>query len=74
VLKHYNFSQEVEEEWYINDIITHWWHGASLEFQVRWSLGNTTWEPASNCKQLEALDTYLELRGVKSPKALPRHI
>ena len=45
-----------------------------LELNVQWSLGDTTWEPLSSCKELEALDNYLELRGVKSPKELPRHI
>jgi hypothetical protein len=61
VLKHYDFGQEAKEEWYINEVLTHWWHRSSLEFQVRWSLDDTTWEPSSNCKQLEALDMYLEL-------------
>ena len=74
VLKHYDFGQEAEEEWYVDEILAHRRQGTSLEFQVRWSLGDTTWEPAANCKQLEALDAYLELRGVKSPKDLPRRI
>jgi hypothetical protein len=74
VLKHYDFGQEAEEEWFIDEIIAHRWQEASLELQVRWSLGDTTWEPLANCKQLEALDAYLELRGVTSPKALPRRI
>jgi hypothetical protein len=74
VLKHYDFGQEAKEEWFVDEIIAHWWHEASLDLQVRWSLGDTTWEPLASCKQLEALDMYLELRGVNSPKALTRCI
>jgi hypothetical protein len=74
VLKHYDFGKEAKEEWFVNEIIGYRWHEASLEVQVRWSLGDATWEPLANCKQLEALDSYLELRGVNSPKALPRCI
>ena len=28
-------------------------------------LGDVTWEPLAECKELEALDEYLELRGVQ---------
>ena len=42
-----------------------------LEFQVRWTLGDVTWEPLTECKELEALDEYLELHRVKRPRDLP---
>jgi hypothetical protein len=42
-----------------------------LDFQVRWTLGDVTWEPMSACKDLEALNTYLELRGVSKTRNLP---
>jgi hypothetical protein len=74
VLKHYDFGQEAKEEWYVDEMLAHHWNGSALEFQVRWSLGNTTWKPLASCKQLEALDAYLELRGVKFPRGLPRYI
>ena len=32
-----------------------------LELQVKWMVGDITWEPLSSCKDLEALDIYLEL-------------
>jgi len=43
-------------------------------FLVLWNLGDTTWEPYSKCKDLEALDRYLELLGIDSKdwKKLPR--
>jgi hypothetical protein len=72
--RYYDFGQEAKEEWDINELLAHHWNGSALEFQVWWSLGDTTWEPSSSCKWLEALDTYLELRGVKSPRELPRCI
>ncbi|KXN92065.1 hypothetical protein AN958_10117 [Leucoagaricus sp. SymC.cos] len=52
-------------EWFINKIIGHQHHNNSqLEFEVCWSLGDTIWEPASNCADLTALDQYLKLHGV----------
>jgi hypothetical protein len=33
-------------------------------------MGDITWEPLDNCKQLEALDRYLELHGVRCPTEL----
>jgi hypothetical protein len=35
VLKHYDFSQEAKEEWYVNELLAHCWNGSALEFQVR---------------------------------------
>ena len=42
-----------------------------LELQIRWTLGDVTWEPLVECKELEALDEYLDLCGVKQPRDLP---
>ena len=44
----------------------------NLELQVKWRLGGVTWETLSSCKDLEALDVYLELRGAKAPRDLSR--
>ena len=35
-------------------------------------LGDITWEPLNSCKDLEALDVYLELQGAKAPQDLSR--
>jgi hypothetical protein len=35
-------------------------------------LGDVMWEPLVSCKELAALDEYLELHGVKQPPNLPR--
>ena len=42
-----------------------------LSFQVHWNMGDTTWETFDTCKDLQALDTYLQLIGVKDPSDLP---
>ena len=57
----------------MDDIIGHRWVGLKqIEYQVRWSLGDTTWEPHANCNKLAALDRYLELHGVATYTKLPR--
>ena len=71
----YDFSQDNEQEWLIEEITSHRWSNSKeLELEVRWTLGDTTWEPLASCKDLEALDLYLELRDVAHPCNLPRHI
>ena len=44
------------------------------ELEVRGMLGDTTWEPLAACKDLEALDLYLELQGIAHPRNLPKRI
>ena len=44
----------------------------ALEFQVRWTLGDMTWELILACQELEALDIYLELWAVAKPCNLPK--
>jgi hypothetical protein len=69
----YDFGAADDQEWFVEEIVGHRWiDGNKLELEVRWSLGDTTWEPQEACKQLEALDRYLELHGVKRPASLPR--
>jgi transposase InsO family protein len=68
----YDFGAAADEEWLVDEIIAHRRiNSKELEFQVRWTLGDVTWEPMSACKELEALDSYLELRGVSKPRDLP---
>ena len=71
----YDFSQDDEQEWLIEEITFHCWSNSKeLELKVRWMLGDTTWEPLAACKDLEALDLYLELWGVAHSCDLPRRI
>jgi len=69
----YDFGVPENHEWFVDEIIGHRWVTTKqVEYQVRWSLGDTTWEKHANCNQLAALDRYLEVQGVKSWDQLPR--
>ena len=70
---YYDFGGADEPEWFVDEILAHRWvDSTGLELQVRWTLGDVTWEPLASCKELAALDEYLELRGAKRPHDLPR--
>ena len=69
----YDFGATEGQEWFVDEIIGHRWKGPKqVEYQVRWSLGDTTWESHVNCNKLAALDQYLELQGVTSHIKLPK--
>lgn len=70
---YYNFGQNPEEEWQVEEITSHCWTAAKSKFQVKWTYGDSTWEPYTSCKELEALDEYLRLQGVQSWRSLPRN-
>jgi hypothetical protein len=68
----YDFRANTDEEWLVDEIIVHRRiNSKELEFQVPWTLGDVTWEPMSACKDLEALDNYVELRGMSRTHDLP---
>ena len=62
---YYDFGNNDEREWFDDEILAYKWANDDLELQVKWTLGDVTWKPISSCKDLEALDKYLGLRGVK---------
>jgi hypothetical protein len=68
----YNFGAPDNAEWYVEEITAHQWKGCKVEFEVKWSLGDTTWEPLLSCNDLAALDAYLSLMGIKEWQDLPR--
>jgi hypothetical protein len=74
VRAYYDFRDAEDKEWLVDDILTHQWKGNKVSFLVQWNLGDTTWEPYSQCKDLAALDRYLELLGIDEDdwKKLPR--
>ena len=70
-----DFGQDDKQEWLVEDITSHrWLNSKELKLEVRWMLGDTTWEPLASCKDLEALDLYLELCGIAHPHNLPKCI
>lgn len=68
----YDFGADDDAEWFVEDIVSHRWNKSKLEFEVKWSLGETTWEPLAGCNDLAALDRYLEIMGVRYLQKLPR--
>ena len=62
----YDFGDAEDNEWLVDAILTHRWVDTELELLVQWNLGDTTWEPYKECKDLEALDKYLDLQGLSS--------
>jgi hypothetical protein len=60
----YNFSDNPEREWLIDSIMDHKFTNNSIQFNVLWHMGETTCESLLHCKDLAALDNYLELHGV----------
>ncbi|KNZ72372.1 hypothetical protein J132_03463, partial [Termitomyces sp. J132] len=47
----YNFNAPDNQEWFVDDLLGHHWDGMNFEFEVCWSLEDTTWESSlsSNC-------------------------
>jgi hypothetical protein len=69
----YDMGEGDVAEWHVDEIIGHQWNSkGGLELRVQWTLGDVTWEPLQNCNELEALDRYLELHGVATPRQLAR--
>lgn len=68
----YDMGVPDDTEWLVDEIIGHRWVDRKIEFLVKWSLGDPTWEPYAECHELEALDTYVELMGVASWRLLPK--
>ena len=51
----YDFSDAEDNEWLVDDIIAHKWEENNISFLVQWNLGDTTWEPYVERKELAAL-------------------
>ncbi|KAI0348800.1 hypothetical protein OH77DRAFT_1382091, partial [Trametes cingulata] len=68
----YDFSEDPDREYQVDDIVAHQWHGNAVKFLVQWTAGNTTWEPWANVKDLAAIDRYFDLLGVREWRDLPR--
>jgi RNase H-like domain found in reverse transcriptase/Reverse transcriptase (RNA-dependent DNA polymerase)/Integrase zinc binding domain len=69
---YYDFGDAEDNEWLVDDILAHRWDGNKVSFLLQWNLGDTTWEPYTECKELAALDRYLELLGIDNWQSLPR--
>ena len=71
----YDFGHNAELESVVRDIIAHQWTGRNdetLKFYIRYEDGDWEWRDWALCEELNALDEYLQLRGVSSPAELPK--
>jgi hypothetical protein len=68
----YDFGMPDDDEWLVDEIVGHKFVGKSIEFNVRWTAGDHTWEPYTHVKDLEALDHYYALMGVTRWQQLGR--
>jgi hypothetical protein len=68
----YDFGMPDDDEWMVDEIVGHRFNGRSIEFNVRWTAGDHTWEPYAHVKDLEALDHYYALMGVTRWQQLGR--
>src|SRR5260221_13875021 len=72
---YYDFGENPEKELQVheNEIVNHIWDLDNiLWFQVKWTMGDLTWELTSNVDELSALDDYLMLHRVKNIEGLPK--
>ncbi|KIJ31063.1 hypothetical protein M422DRAFT_267272 [Sphaerobolus stellatus SS14] len=64
----YKLGGNDEQEWFINKIIGHHWtNNAKIDFQVKWMLGDITWDLLHECNKLEARERYLKIHGINNP-------
>lgn len=68
----YDLGADDSMEWLVDEIIGHEWQGNKCCFHVRWTLGDHTWEPYDNCKDLAALNGYCQLMGIDNWQLLPK--
>ena len=71
---YYDFGNNDKQQWFIDEILAHKWANNDLELQVKWTLEDVTWELISSCIDLEALNKYLELQGIKCNCDLLCHV
>jgi len=68
----YDMGNPDNAKWLVDEITAHRWVGNKVEFLVKWNLGDSTWELHAHCRDLEALEDYLELHGAQSVQRLPK--
>lgn len=61
----YDFGTPDDQEWFVEEILTHQWSGPrTIQFRVKWTAGDITWEPPKHLEECVALDDYFEAMGV----------
>lgn len=67
----YDFGAPDDVEWHVEEILDHRRVGGKWEFLVKFAIVEPSWEPLATCRNLAAMDRYLELMGVTKIQDLP---
>ncbi|ESK82626.1 reverse transcriptase-rnase h-integrase [Moniliophthora roreri MCA 2997] len=67
----YDFGAPPDTEFFVDSIEGHEWRQDGIYFTIWWTLGDLTWQPYTDVKELRALDEYLRITGVKRWQDLP---
>lgn len=70
----YDFGMPDDDEWLVDEIIGHQFINNTIQFNVRWTAGDHTWEDWDVVRSLEAVDNYFSLMGVKRWQELPNRL
>jgi hypothetical protein len=62
---------KLEEEWAVEEIISHCGMQGDTIFVIKWKTGNITWLPSHEVSHLQAFKNYLDVQGVKQIDQLP---
>lgn len=68
----YDFGEDPNREFLVDDILAHQWRRDAVYFLVQWAAGDTTWEPWSHVSEVEAMDRYFETLAVSDWRDLPK--
>lgn len=67
----YDFGAPDDVKWHVEEIVDHRKRGGKWEFLVKFAIVEPSWEPLATCRNLAAMDRYLELMGVSKIQDLP---
>jgi hypothetical protein len=65
------YGPEVEEEWAVEEILSHHGTRGDILFEVKWKTGDITWLPSHEIGHLQILKYYLDAQGVEHINQLP---
>ena len=55
---------EVEEEWAVEEALSHYGSKGDIIFELKWKSGDITWLPSHDIAHLQVLKHYLDAQGV----------
>jgi hypothetical protein len=62
---------EAEEEWAVDEILSHHGTREDILFEIKWKAGDVTWLSYHQISHLQALKSYLDAHGVEEAGQLP---